>query len=232
MRPHPYDLVFGPAIEPRFQRIRDSFMRSRLDASDPDQFILDREVAELLRELVPEEGVGEAIAEHLALLHHGFLYWSAGGWVFQLTRARAATLLTQPSPDPPTASDLAAYYLQLPERQVWGELAQGQPHQPLDGLFIRPWPAAGSFVLAVFGLHPSRDGFSVVETDGYPEPLSGAEEAQRFAPRLPGGAAAGLFSISVPDDLLTLAARSLPLVLEVSRCAGPDHRPHQPIEIG
>lgn len=232
MRPLPYDLVFGPPFEERFQRVRDSLERSNLDPHDPDQFILDREVAALLRELVPDEGVGAAIAEHLALLHHGFLYWSAGGWIFELTRTGAATLLGAPSsPEPPEQPIPPAYYLQLPERVVWGELAPQAPHEPLDGMFVRPWPAAGSFVLAIFGVHPSRDGFTVVEVDGYPEELEPEAEAGRFAPRLPGGASAGLFSIAAPDDLLALAARCRPGVLEGSRCAGPGRRPHQPIPI-
>jgi hypothetical protein len=230
MRPLPYDLVFGHPFEERFLRIRDSLAGSRLDPSDPDQFILDREVAALLRELVPEEGVGTAITEHLALLHHAYLYWSAGGWVFELTRSTATALLeAPPQAEPGTRALPEAYYLQLPERLVWGELEPGAPHEPLDGMFVRPWPAAGSFVLAIFGVHSSRDGFTVVEVDGYPEP---EDDIGRFAPRLPGGAEAGLFSITAPDDLLALAARCRSGVVEAAECVGPGRRPHQPIPVG
>lgn len=233
MRPLPYDLVFGPSFEERFSRIGDSLSQGGLDPTDPDQFILDRAVSALFRELVPEEGVGAGIAEHLALLHHAFLYWKAGGWVIQPTRDRATTVL-EATPAPPEGEDATppAYYLQLPERLVWGELAPGAPHEPLDGMFVRPWPAAGSFVLAIFGVHPSREGFSVVEVDGYPDEAGNQGEPDRFSSRLSGGAAAGLFSIGAPDDLLALAARCRPAVQEAARCVGEHRRPHQPIAVG
>jgi hypothetical protein len=236
VRPTPFDVAFGPEAEERFARMRASLEGARLDADDLDAFVLDREVVSFLRELVPEEGVGEAVTRHLALLHHAFLYWREGGWIFRLTRDRSRDLLAGP---PAVASaDVQslpprAYYVQLPERLIWAEVAEGEPHQPLDGLFVRPWPSGGYFALAVFGMHPGHSGFTLVEAEGYPEEdLARADGSPPFGPVLPGGAAAGLFSIVAEEELLELAARTVPLAREARACIGARHHPHQAVEVG
>ncbi|MEP6473676.1 MAG: hypothetical protein ABJC74_08135, partial [Gemmatimonadota bacterium] len=64
-------------------------------------------------------------------------------------------------------------------------------------------------VLAIFGFHPTRMGFSVVAAEGSrPEGLARQDGSPLFAPVLPGGAAAGLFSITGPEELIELAARA------------------------
>lgn len=234
MRRTPYDIAFGPEAEPRFAELRASLARTGRDPHDADAFVLDPEVVRYLRELVPEEGVGEAVAEHVALLHHAYLYWDAGGWLLGLSREGAQGLLTTGLALPPgdTAAP-ATYYAQFPARLVWAALAPGEPHQPLDGLFVRPWPGGGLFALAVFGLHPGQEGFSVVAVDGYPPTVSAREDGTaRFAPLLEGGAAAGLHSIADEAELLELAARTVPLAAESRACAGASHRPHQAVELG
>lgn len=234
MRLTPFDVAFGPEAEAHFSRIRASLAAAGLDPHDADAFILDREVVTLLREQVPEEGVGEAVQQHLALLQHAYLYWDQGGWLFQLTRDRTRTLLAAPGragPDPTGAP--RAYYAQFPERLVWAELAPDEPHQPLDGIFVRPWPGSGYFVLGVFGLHPDRAGFSVVEADGYVEgDLVRPDGSAPFSPVLPGGGAAGLYSIVGVEELLELAARTVPLAREASACAAGNHRVNEPVEAG
>jgi hypothetical protein len=234
MRPTPFDLAFGADAEERFPRIRASLAEAGLDPGDRDAFVLDREVASLLRELVPEEGVGPAVSQHVALLHHAYEYWSEGGWIVRPSRSRMKDLLEEAAghagSDPITPR---AWYVQLPERLVWAELAEGSPHEPLDGMFVRAWPGGGFFVLAVFGLHPGRSGFSVVDADGYPpERALRADQSPLFAPVLPGGVAAGLYSIVAEEELLELARRTAPLVLEAVACAGHLHRVHAPVEIG
>mgnify|MGYP003374478867 CR=1 FL=1 len=234
MRRTPYEIAFGPDAEPRFELLRESLARGGRDPHDADAFVLDPEVVRYLRELVPEEGVGEAVAEHVALLHHAYLYWASGGWLLGLSRERAQALLTTGLPLPPgDTAPPATYYVQFPERVVWAALAPDEPHQPLDGLFVRPWPGGGLFALAVFGLHPGQAGFSVVAVDGYPPvaPVR-ADGAPLFAPVLAGGAAAGLHSITGEEELLELAARTVPLAAESRACAGASHRPHQAVELG
>lgn len=232
MRRTPYDLAFGIDAEPRFGQIRDSLARTGRDPGDADAFVLDAEVVTYLRELVPEEGIGEGVAEHVALLHHAFLYWLAGGWLIRPSPDRVRALLGGAA-DTAGAEPPACYYVQLPERLVWAELAAGEPHQPLDGLFVRPWPAGGLFVLAVFGLHPGSDGFSVVSADGYPPEAPVRQDGGAwFASILDGGAQAGLHSITSEEELLLLAARTLPVAGGAVACAGGTQRPHTPVEVG
>jgi hypothetical protein len=87
-------------------------------------------------------------------------------------------------------------------------------------------------VLAIFGLHPGREGFSVVDADGYREAdLQRDDGSALFSPVLPGGAAAGLFSIVGGEELLELAARVTALLPEALACAGPAHRAHVAVEL-
>ncbi len=238
-RPTPYDIAFGAEAEARFARIRDSLAGTGRDAHDQDAFVLDREVVTFLRELVPEEGVGEGMEQHVALLHHAYLYWAEGGWLIRLSKTQTSALLNAADtaeaatePAEPAVPTPRAFYLQLPERLVWAELAPGEPHQPLDGLFVRPWPRGGFFLLAIFGLHPGREGFSVVDADGYREgDLVRADGSALFSPVIPGGAAAGLFSIVGGEELLELAARAATLIPEAVACAGPAHRPHVAVDL-
>jgi hypothetical protein len=231
-RPTPFDLAFGPMGEERFPGIRSSLESSGHDPQDLDSFVLDREVVSLLRALVPEEGAGEAVEQHLALLHHAFLYWAEGGWVFRLS-AEGAQRMIQQAPEGAVEGAPRAYYLQFPDRLVWAEVGgPGAAHEPLDGMFVRPWPDGGYFVLAVFGLYPSREGFTVVEADGYRESEARrADGSDAFAPVLPGGATAGLYSIVGPEELIELAARTVPLAAETAQRAG-RARPHEALEIG
>jgi hypothetical protein len=63
-------------------------------------------------------------------------------------------------------------------------------------------------VLGVFGIHRDREGFSVVEAAGArPVGLARADGSGLFEPTLPGGRAAGLFSISGVEELLELGWR-------------------------
>lgn len=235
MRPTPFDVAFGPQADERFPRIRESLAATGRDPHDLDAFMLDREVVTLLRELVPEEGVGPAIEQHIALLHHSYLYWAEGGWLVQVSRPRAQRLLApeaDASTDPAPAGLPRAAYVQFPERLVWAALGEGEPHQPLDGLFVRSWPEGGYFVLGVFSMHPSHEGFTVVEADGHTEGALAREDGTAlFSPVLPGGAAAGLFSIVGGEELIELAARTRPLLQEAQACSGPTHRAHQPVEV-
>jgi hypothetical protein len=93
----------------------------------------------------------------------------------------------------------------------------GQPHEPLDGCFVHSPDAVSLRVLGVFGIHPDREGFSVVESSG-PKPvaLSREDGTALFAPTLPGGVAAGLFSIAGEEELLDLGWRTRALSGEVS----------------
>ena len=209
-RPTPFDLVFGQAAQEVFPKIRLALDQAGHDPRDRDRFLMLREAVTLVRELRPEEGLGEGIDQLAALVHHGYLYWEAEQRVIELNAEQLTALLRTP----PGAEDLAeappAYYAQMPPHRIWAEVIPGHPPEPLDGCFVHSTPdGAARRVLGVFGIHPEREGFSVVEAMGpRPATLARADETELFAPTLTGGQAAGLFSITGEEELLDLGWRT------------------------
>jgi hypothetical protein len=110
----------------------------------------------------------------------------------------------------PTAALPAAAYVQLPERRVWARPVENEAFEPLDGWFAYVGQGnEGLHALGVFGLHPDRMGFTVVEAAGPRTPgLVRTDGSPLFAPTLPGAAAAGLSSIMGAEELLELAWRA------------------------
>jgi hypothetical protein len=209
-RPTPFDLVFEPAVPTTFPAIRTALVNGRQDPRDRDAFLMLRDVVTLLRDLRPDEGLGAGIDQLAALVHHGYLFWEAGANTIDLIQEQLPALLA----DVPAAGadelDQPPAYIRLPERRIWAQVVPGQAHEPLDGYFQYTGPEPGVLrVLGVFGMHPDRPGFSVVEVSG-PRPLglSRADGSALFSPTLPGGAAAGLFSLAGEEELLELGWRS------------------------
>lgn len=207
-RPTPLELVFGPIADERFPAIRDALVAAGYQLADRDGFVLVREAVELLRELRPDEGVGEGIDELVAFVHAAFLCWVGGQPVVELDREGLERLLRAPaSPGLAGAGPALSYYVQLPGRRIWGEPLVGAPPEPLDGWFAR---ASGGVIVAVaiFGLHPARPGLTAVEVLGpRPTDLRRPDGTPPFAPRLEGGEAAGLASIASAAELLELMYR-------------------------
>ncbi len=207
MRPTPFELVFRRPAQEVFPGIRSALREGGHDPRDRDRFLMLREVVTLLRELRPEQGIGEGIDQLAALLHHAYLYWEADETTVEvpvhlLTATSAMEHDTAPS----------AYYAVMPEHRVWAEVIPGHPSEPLDGCFIHSAPDSTLRVLGVFGIHPDREGFSVVEAAGpRPRGLARVDGTQLFSPTLPGGKAAGLFSIAGTEELLELGWRTLEL---------------------
>ena len=221
VRPTPYDLVFETIAQTSFPAIRQELAESRHDPRNRDAFLMLREVVTLLRDLRPEEGLGEGMDQLTALVHHCYLYWDGGGHTLDLTREQLVDLLGPLADHAWSGADQPASYVQLPEHRVWAQVTEGQAHEPLDGYFQYAVSGNGILrVLGVFGMHPERPGFSVVEVTG-PKPvaLARGDGTPLFAPTLPGGAAAGLFSLSGEEELLDLGWRThgLSLPSEVSR---------------
>ena len=218
-RPHPFDLVFSDTA-PVFQEIRDAIEQSGQDPGDRDRFLMLREVVQLLRELRPDEGLGEGIAQLAALVHHCYLYWEAGCGTVECEADQLTALLSTRQPDDVPA--VPAYYTRLPERRIWGQAIPGGPHEPLDGCFVYSWPGRDSLrVLGVFGIHPDRAGFSVVEVAGVRrDSLHREDGSDLFSATLPGGTAAGLFAIAGEEELLELGWRTRMLAAEAAAEAG------------
>jgi hypothetical protein len=221
-RANPFDLVFASIADERFPPIRDALAEAERDPRDRDAFLLTREAIMLLRELRPEEGLGEGIDQLAAFLHHAYLYWAGGQLLRALTPEELDVVLAARAPvaaggaaspaDQPDPHSGA--YVQLPERRVWARPVEDAAFEPLDGLFGHLVPGTQELrTLGVFGLHPDRMGFTVVEATGPRTPgLARADGSPLFAPTLPGAAAAGLNSITGTEELVELGwrARDLP----------------------
>jgi hypothetical protein len=164
---------------------------------------------QLLRELRPDDSeAGAGVDELTALLHHAFLAWADGLRTWTVAEEALRRLLATPAANavtPPTAG-----YIQIPERVVWASLTSPGPWEPLDGCFVHRAPGGAMRVLGVFGLHESRNGFTVAEAVGVPGTLAARQEGTAlFAPTLDGGAVAGLHAIVEPGELVELAGRVL-----------------------
>ena len=177
---------------------------------------MDREVVTLLRDLRPDEGLGEAMDQMVALVHHAYLFWAAGGATLAVSRDAAEELLRSEPGDVADPKDVSPYYAQFPERLIWASVIEDQPPEPLDGVFVSRTPAGELRVLGIFGMRADRDGFSAVEAIG-PRigSLARADGNPLFQPTLPGGAAAGLYSIVGEEELLELGWRTLALAAGV-----------------
>jgi hypothetical protein len=210
-RPTPFDLVFEPLAQTTFPTIRAALNLDGHDPHDRDAFLMIREVVALLRELRPDEGLGEGIDQLAALIHHAYLYWDGGRITFEISSDRLSELLGTPdAPAHQSGEQRAAYYARVPERRIWAQVVSGQSPEPLDGCFVHSLPdRLGLRVLGVFGVYFERPGFSVVEVSGpRPVALARADGSGLFQPVLPGGEAAGLFSVIGEEELLDLGWRT------------------------
>lgn len=206
-RPTPFEAVFASLAEDRFPLVQASLAETGGDPSNRDAFLLNREVVQLLRDVVPD-GVGEAVDQHVALLHNAYLFWHQGSRAVRLSRERVEGMLTDG--ERPALQESGPWYIQLPERLVWAQLSDGDPHEPLDGFFASQMGLGQFRVLGIFGFHPERSGLSVAEVIG-PRPSAGRRDDGQpfFTPLLQGGTAARLYSIGGPGELLELGARGM-----------------------
>jgi hypothetical protein len=208
-RPTPFDLVFGDSADQIFSNIRDALGQPETEPRDRDAFLMVREVVALLRDLRPEEGLGEGIDQLAALVHQSYLFWVAGCPTVELPAEHLADFLAASPREMHEPAEPPAYYIQLPARRVWAETVSGTPSEPLDGCFVHVSPDGESLrVLGVFGLQRERPGFTVVEVAGpRPVALVRPDASPLFSPTLPGGAAAGLYSLVGEEELLELGWR-------------------------
>jgi hypothetical protein len=208
-RPTPFDLVFGDMASERFPPVRDGIIAAGRDPASRDEFLLVREVAELMREIRPEEGLGEAVEALVAFVHTAFLYWHHGERCVEVGRdVLGQSIAVATRLDASDARDTPTSYLQLPPLVVWGIPIAGSPPEPLDGWFLSR-PGEVLTILAVFGLRPGRDALTTVEISGPRPPASLArlDGTPLFAPRVTGGTAAQLYSVEGEEELLELACR-------------------------
>lgn len=205
-RPTPFRHLLAPVVEERFPVVGEALREAGVDTRDRDAFLLAPPVAEMIRDLRPEEGLGQAIDPFVALIHAAYLHWASGAVEREVTGARLAEAIAG-TPGTPIPLDTGTPYLQLPPRRLWGTPVQGQPAEPLDGCFVT---RVGDqlAVVAAFGFHPARFGLTVVDVTGPdPGPLARSDGSVLFASTLPGGAEAGLASVTAMEELLCLVWR-------------------------
>lgn len=205
--PHPFDLVFGDLAAERFPAIDEAIGA----ATTLDAFLMATPAVQLLHDLRPDEGLGEAVDDFVAFVHAAWRFWADGQSTrrFDVDATRAlcagtAGVIRIPAP--------TAHYIQVAPRLVWGQLADGESWQPLDGWFVVPTPGAMR-VVACFGLHAARPGLSVVaaeaEMRGGGGPLVRGDGTPPFAPLMEGGDQAGLHAVATVEELLELAWRAI-----------------------
>ncbi|MGH7560726.1 MAG: hypothetical protein ACRENB_06885 [Gemmatimonadales bacterium] len=207
IRISPFELLFGDHPDEPLARIRAGAEEAGRDPASRDEFVLVKEVVELLHGLRPDEGLGEAVDALVAFVHTAYLYWRDGLRVLPVERAELAARIAS-RPEDPGAREASTVYVQLPPLVVWGTPVAGGPAEPLDGWFARR-EEDHLRVLAVFGLRPGREELVTVELEG-PRPSAHLERADGtplFAPRVAGGAAAELHAIDGEEELLELAWR-------------------------
>lgn len=208
-RPTPFDLVFADLAPDRFPAVQEALTRSGADPRDRDAFLLTLPAMQLLRELRPDDSdAGAGVDELAALVHHAFLAWTDGLRTWAVADQPLRRLLATPAAN--TVTPPVAGYIQIAERVVWASLTAPGPWEPLDGCFVHRTSGGAMRVLGVFGLHESRNGFTVAEAVGVPGTLAVRREGTAlFAPTLDGGAIAGLHAIVEPGELVELAGRVL-----------------------
>jgi hypothetical protein len=215
-RATPFALVFRDIAAQRFPAIARALEAAGRSSENRDAFVLLEPVALLLHELAPEEVSPDELEAHLRLLYHAYRHWTAGGCVYRigeeaLARAARSDRLSSHLPRP-------ALYLQIPAGRVWRPLGTGEPPEPLDGMFVTETGERGAIaVLAIFGMHRARPGFSAVAVEGRMDDAAAAGELEvaarradgsaAFAPLLEGGEEAGLYSVATPGELLLLTCR-------------------------
>lgn len=199
----------GTIAPERFPALRRGIEASQRGPRDRDGFLMVREAVELLREIEPDEGLGEGIGAMAAFLHHAYLYWMDGELTSRVDDAALTAAMLGGGPAAPTGEGTSRYF-QIPPLRVWGAAMEGGPAEPLDGWFaVRTGNDLS--VLGIFGLHPGRAGFTAVEVAGpRPERLERADGSALFSGTLAGAERAGLASLAGAEELLELAWRVTP----------------------
>lgn len=207
-RPTPLELIFSRIATTEFPAIRKAVEERGIDPTDRDAFLLIPEVVTLMRDLRPEEGIGEGMDFLVALGHHAYLAWDAGSLTVPLAVAETEALLGATAPQvPPLVDAPKAYYAQFLEHRVWATVVDEELAEPLDGCFVHAAAGGALRVLGVFGLRPDRLGFSAVEAAGpRPVALARPDGTPLFASTL---GAERLHSITGGEELLELGWRTL-----------------------
>jgi len=224
----PYELAFleGDFETRVFPRLQEEAEARGEDAVRRERFGFLAAGGESIRDIVPPDAPPEMLEEYRALFYHAFNFWRFGRRLYALEPA-VARYLVEGAPrlaEWELAAPYDSLYIQLPPNLFWASIGTDVPPEPVDGFFVTlarerdalGMPFVDVQVLMVLGIHRLRAGFSVVAFDteagpGIPpvwaEP--GRERGADFENVLPGGDAAGLYSILTTAEAFKLVARVL-----------------------
>jgi hypothetical protein len=241
-RPTPFALALpGPDwIREHFGAMAREARSRGSDPADPGAFLLLAQVGATLEELRPGGAAGpESFHAFGRFLFHAFHLFPVdaeegdaetppGGLVLDVEVAAARGLVDEgaASPAPPPGSETVLPaphgYLRLPRHLFWARPDPEGTPEAVDGVAWSLTRGRGGIdqlaVLAVTGVVPGREGFSVIPVPPVPLADAGrwASEAARapnqgadFSPTLPGGELGELYSVETAGELLKLVARAL-----------------------
>jgi hypothetical protein len=197
--------------EEHFDEIRRALAASGVRDLDRDAFLLNGPAAAVLRELMPDDAPADTVAAYSALLHMLYVTWARDWPLAFVSSDELRGALSSPRPLTHASTHPLVCYLQLPERLVWAEPVSGDPHEPLDGVFVIA-TREKIHVLAILGFRREREGFTTMEGAielPAPAPVSRRDGTHAFGAVMPGGNAAGLISLVDEHELATLVMRSL-----------------------
>jgi len=214
-RPTPFDLLFGERAGD-LAALTSAAAAAGRDPSDRSDFALVPEVQRLLEQLGSPELIAqhpEAAEEYLQLLHALYRFDAAGRHLVAPARQQLERWCLRLPPAAAPEVPGGACYLQLPEQGWWAQRATGDPHEPVDGMFLVASPRADEItLLVVLGLRSGRGGFTQVTIHARPGDFAAARGMRRdppFAPIMDGGTAAGVRSLATAAEVLTLAHLAL-----------------------
>jgi hypothetical protein len=206
-RPHPFELVFAQLRDSSFPAVRDAL-------GDGDagvlRFLLVGPAIELMRDLRPDEGLGEGVDDFVSLVHAAYRFWADGEQTVALDRVATSSLVnsTASAAATPERPGSVTKYIQVAPRYIWAAVDAESPYEPIDGWFAVP-DSPALRVVACLGVHAERPGLSVIAAEGIrPRVANRSDGSTLFAPTMPGGERAGLHAVATREELLLLGWRS------------------------
>lgn len=204
-RVHPFELLFGAFRADRFPAIAAALGDNR----DVNAFVLAEPALELLRDLRPEDGLGDGVDDFVGLVHAAYLFWRDAEQVVELDEVATRSLSRPRHPIATSFDELATKYVQVAPHIIWGQLEPAASFEPLDGWFAMRQADGTLRMVACFGVHADRPGVSVVAVQGRAPAIERRDDASPlFAPTMPGGDAAHLHAVGGPAELLLLGWRA------------------------
>lgn len=212
----PYEVVFGAerfALK-EFPALAEEARQRHLAVSSREEFALLARVGVLLEELVPDETEPAAIDRYLDILFHAFHFWQGDHRIYCFDEPVVRSLI-ESAPDIQSwqlQMPASAFYIELPRNLFWAAVAEGQPPEPVEGMFVKRQgdaPAAGANILLVLGMWPDRPGFSVIQLTADLKAAIKIVHADAFASDVPGAEQAGLYSLQLSSEAVLLLARLL-----------------------